>query len=114
MPWARNVGSSRDSFPRPNSPGVAKHAAFTTGFPAITLETIEPLTNLSQPGTTFGRIVPAPKKVAMLFGAALMIPRGNPLANVVIPLTVHPETSLSVAPATARKRFPRPNGNSRI
>src|ERR1700720_1173513 len=113
MPCARSVGSTRDSLPRLNGSGVVKHAAFTTGFPALTLWTIEAPTDLSQPGTTLGRIVPAPKNVAMLFGAALIIPNGNPLANVVIPVTDHPETSLSASPASARKRLPRPNGNSR-
>src|ERR1700723_1389162 len=97
MPCA---GSMRGSLPRANGPGAAKHDGLMTEVPAIALRTIEPPTDFSQPPTTSGRIAPAPKRVESSFGAALVIASGNPLANVVIPATFHPETSLSDMPVT--------------
>src|SRR5208337_4860341 len=98
MPCARRVGSTRGSLPRANGPGAAKHAGLRTEVPNVALVTIEPATDLLQPATTSGRIVPAPKREDKTFGAALVIARGNPLAKVVIPASFHPETSFSAMP----------------
>src|SRR5271166_2326334 len=100
MPRARRVGSTRGSLPRAKGPGAAKHAGLTTEAPVCALETIEPPTDLSQPAKTLGRIVPAPKRDDKKLGAALVMASGNPLANVVIPVSLQPDTSLSVSPLT--------------
>src|SRR5271165_7119419 len=114
MPCARRVGSTRGSFPRAKGPGAAKHAGLTTEAPVCALETIEPETDLSQPATTLGRIVPAPKRDDKKLGAALVIASGNPLANVVIPVSFQPDTNLSATPVTfGRKCWPLPTGRSR-
>src|ERR1700730_10668217 len=113
IPCARKVGSTRDSLPRLNGPGAAKHAAFMTEVPAVRWLRIEPLADSLHPGRTLGRIVPAPKYVDRSFGAALMMDMGKPLASVVIPLTVQPDTSLLATPvASAKKCFPGPNGRT--
>src|ERR1700720_1671744 len=115
MPSARSVGSTRDSFPKLNDPGAAKHAAFTTDVPYLTASRIEPAADLLHPATTSGRSVPAPNSVDKSFGATVVIANGNPLAKVVIPLTLHPDAILSATPATFDKnRLLRPSGKSRI
>src|ERR1700732_3569053 len=80
-----------------------------------TCSRIEPLADLLHPGRTLGLIVPAPKYVDRLFGAALMMDNGKPLASVVTALMVQLAKTLSATPvAPAKSRFPGPNGSSWI
>src|ERR1700719_2488210 len=79
---------------------------------AVTCSRIEPLAGLLHPGRTLGRIVPAPKYVDRLFGAALMMDSGKPLASVVTALMVQPAKTLSATPvAPAKNRLSCPKGS---
>src|SRR6266568_8874900 len=96
MPCWRRVESTRDSLPKPQSGGAAKHdvlnhpPSFDTGLPD---------TDLSHPATTSGLSVPIPKpRPESDVPFPSLIFTGNPRWKVVTPPTPQPQTTLPGAP----------------
>src|SRR5215475_23168 len=108
VPWPRREGSRRLSLPNVKAGGETKHEVLNH---RLSFDCAEPETELSQPGTTFGRELPPKELVRLVF---VLSPNGKPLWNVETPLMPQPEISLSATPLTLPKnRFPFPAGRSR-
>src|SRR5438270_8971502 len=110
IPGERREESARASLPKPHSGGAAKQDVLNHWVMC------PPPADLSQPDTTFGRMLDTPKLAASraVAGPAQVIFRGNPRWNVVIPSMPQPETTLSAAPLNPEANLlPCPKGKSR-
>src|SRR5450432_3023748 len=87
------VGSVRLSLPNVYAVGTVKHATLNQ---SVSLVCADPLTVLLQPGTTLGR---NPRLKPVTFGVAVSA-SGKPSWNVLVPLTLQPDTTLLVGPWT--------------